>query len=262
MQHQEIKCKKSWNEPGKNIVRSFDKEETYEIIERMLLAGDLENLKPQERVKFYNETCKSLGLNPLTKPFEYIKLNNKLTLYANKGAAEQLRSVYQISINRMETTIEGGLLKVTAYAEDKNGRQDIGSGAVWIGTDSGTIKGELLANAHMRAETKAKRRVTLSICGLGMLDESEVEDIKRQEIYQDAPEIDASLVNTTLAKFSNLINESEDMEKLKECFAEGYRELGKLKQREGGIEAISSLNQAYLNKKQLFITENSDEAII
>ena len=29
----------------------------------------------------------------------------------------------------------------------------------------------------MKAETKAKRRVTLSICGLGMLDETEVETI-------------------------------------------------------------------------------------
>ncbi len=33
------------------------------------------------------------------------------------------------------------------------------------------------ANAMMKAETKAKRRVTLSICGLGMLDETEIETI-------------------------------------------------------------------------------------
>jgi phage tail sheath protein FI len=32
----------------------------------------------------------------------------------------------------------------------------------------------------MKAETKAKRRVTLSICGLNMLDESEVESIPQQ----------------------------------------------------------------------------------
>ena len=39
------------------------------------------------------------------------------------------------------------------------------------------MNGEALANAYMKAETKAKRRVTLSICGLGMLDETEVETI-------------------------------------------------------------------------------------
>jgi hypothetical protein len=39
------------------------------------------------------------------------------------------------------------------------------------------LKGDALANALMKAETKSKRRVTLSICGLGMLDETEVDTI-------------------------------------------------------------------------------------
>jgi hypothetical protein len=39
------------------------------------------------------------------------------------------------------------------------------------------VKGEFRANLIMKAVTKAKRRVTLSICGLGFLDESEVESI-------------------------------------------------------------------------------------
>jgi hypothetical protein len=36
--------------------------------------------------------------------------------------------------------------------------------------------GEALANAYMKSETKAKRRVTLSIMGLGLLDESEISE--------------------------------------------------------------------------------------
>jgi hypothetical protein len=39
----------------------------------------------------------------------------------------------------------------------------------------GNLRGEALANALMRAETKAKRRVTLSIAGLGWLDETELD---------------------------------------------------------------------------------------
>ena len=39
------------------------------------------------------------------------------------------------------------------------------------------LKGDALANGLMKAETKAKRRCTLSLCGLGMLDESEIETI-------------------------------------------------------------------------------------
>ena len=56
-------------------------------------------------------------------------------------------------------------------------RQDESTSTVFIDTC-----GEQLANAMMKAETKAKRRVTLSICGLGLLDETEVEDV-----VDDAP---------------------------------------------------------------------------
>jgi len=62
---------------------------------------------------------------------------------------------------------------VTAYVEDGKGRQDASTGAVCIKN----LKGDDLANAIMKAETKAKRRATLSICGLGILDESETDTI-------------------------------------------------------------------------------------
>ena len=54
-----------------------------------------------------------------------------------------------------------------------DGRTDESTGVVSIGN----LKGDFLANACMKAETKAKRRVTLSIVGLGFLDESEAETI-------------------------------------------------------------------------------------
>ena len=60
---------------------------------------------------------------------------------------------------------------VTAKATTKEGRIDASTGAVAIES----LKGEARANAMMKAETKAKRRVTLSICGLGLMDETEVE---------------------------------------------------------------------------------------
>jgi hypothetical protein len=39
------------------------------------------------------------------------------------------------------------------------------------------LRGEALANAQMKALTKAKRRATLSICGLGFLDETDSEAV-------------------------------------------------------------------------------------
>ncbi len=40
-----------------------------------------------------------------------------------------------------------------------------------------TLKGEAKANAQLKAITKGKRRVSLSLSGLGLLDETEVTDI-------------------------------------------------------------------------------------
>ena len=59
------------------------------------------------------------------------------------------------------------------------------------------LRGEALANAQMKAETKAKRRVTLSITGLSLLDETEAVtipetrfaelDVNTGEITETAP---------------------------------------------------------------------------
>lgn len=143
-------------------------------IERVLIQGDLSKLHPEERVYYYKKVCESVGLNPLTKPFEYITLNGKLVLYALRAATDQIRSVKGVSLQITSRELIGDVYTVTARAK-MGDREDESTGAVSVAS----LKGETLANAYMKAETKAKRRVTLSICGLGMLDETEVESIAR-----------------------------------------------------------------------------------
>jgi hypothetical protein len=144
------------------------------IMERVLLAGDLARLTPAERVRYYGETCRSLGLNPLTQPFQYLLLNGKLQLYATKAATDQLRKHHGISITDLQEQLtDAGVFKVTATAVDAHGRTDRDMGAVSVAG----LRGEALCNAMLKCVTKAKRRVTLSICGLGWLDELEVDSI-------------------------------------------------------------------------------------
>jgi len=140
------------------------------MIEQVVIDGDLAALQPQQRVIYYKNVCETLGLNPLTKPFAYIRLNGKLTLYALRGATDQLRQLRGISVELTERETINGVHIVTAKATDTKGRSDTSTGAVSIDG----LKGEKLANALMKAETKAKRRVTLSLVGLGWLDESEL----------------------------------------------------------------------------------------
>lgn len=173
------------------------------IMERVLMVGDLGQLQPGERVRYYNAVCESVGLNPLTRPFDYIKLSGKLTLYARKDATEQLRKLHGVSVGNVQVDYNDDLVIVSVTATDAQGRSDSDVGAVTIGS----LKGDARANAIMKAVTKAKRRVTLSICGLGWLDETEIETIPTAspvnidndsgEIIDmadnDLPEVDQSL---------------------------------------------------------------------
>jgi len=145
------------------------------ILERVVMAGDLSRLSPEERLQYYRQVCESLGLNPLTRPFDYITLNGRLTLYARRDATDQLRRIHGISIRIVsrEFVDSLGLYVVMARATTPDGKEDEAVGAVYVKG----LSGEALANAIMKAETKAKRRVTLSIVGLGWTDESEVESV-------------------------------------------------------------------------------------
>lgn len=164
------------------------------VMEKVVIKGDLSSLTPQERFVYYTKLCESLGLNPMTKPFDYLMLDKKLVLYAKKDCTDQLRKMQKISVNIASRERIGDVYCVTARATTPDGRFDESMGVVSL-TKKETIwdemrqrsvptgnflplSGEELANALMKAETKSKRRVTLSLAGLGIMDESEIESIE------------------------------------------------------------------------------------
>jgi hypothetical protein len=167
-----------------------------DVLESVVAQGDLAKLSNEQRVLYYLKVCDSLGLNPATRPFEFIVLNGRMVLYARKEASDQLRQSRGVSVTITGREKVDDIYIVTAKAT-LDGRTDESIGAVNIGG----LKGDALANALMKAETKAKRRVTLSICGLGWSDETEVEtipgaktvtvDATTGEIKPEAPQIEA-----------------------------------------------------------------------
>jgi hypothetical protein len=145
-----------------------------------LVNGDLAPLSTEERINYYRSVCRSVGLNPLTKPFEFMLLNGKVRLYALKSCADQLRAIHGISIDPPIVVETDQWITVTVTGTDRTGRRDSEIGVV-SAKDMQSHHG----NALMKAMTKAKRRLTLSMCGLGMLDETEVDDIpgyQKQEL--------------------------------------------------------------------------------
>lgn len=146
--------------------------------ELALVGGDLGKLTPQQRSHYYLQMCESIAVNPLTQPFQYIVLNGKLTLYATRTCTDQLRATRKVAVSIINRERMDGLYIVTARAVMSDGRTDESIGVVNLDG----LKGDALANALMKCETKAKRRVTLSACGLGWLDESEIETIPGAQV--------------------------------------------------------------------------------
>lgn len=185
-----------------------------DVMERVIAHGDLARLSPADRVRYYMRTCESLGLNPLTKPFEYIELNGKLTLYATRTTTDQLRKIHGVALTIVARETISDIYIVTVRATTPDGRTDESTGAVplvrergeWKSSGSGKryfaadgtyeqLPPTERANAYMKAESKAKRRATLSICGLGWVDETEIETIasaRRVNVNDSAAIIDTA----------------------------------------------------------------------
>jgi hypothetical protein len=150
-----------------------------ELLEKVILQNDLGGLTPLEKVQHVKNVCLSLGLNPITKPIQIHKFQGKEVMYMSKDGAEQLRKIHNVSIIKLETDIlRNDLYVVKVYAQLTNGRQDCSTAAVGILG----LKGDAIGNAMKKCETQAKRRVTLSICGLGMLSEEELENLPKDNV--------------------------------------------------------------------------------
>jgi hypothetical protein len=176
-----------------NELSSFNGSPSSELAEQVAVVGDLAQLTAAQRMTYYSRVCDSLGINPFTQPFQYIRLNNKLVLYATRTAADQLRKRNGVSLDAPRVEFTDDLCIVTVTGHDTDGRSDTEIGAVTIAG----LKGEARANAIMKAVTKAKRRLTLSICGLGWLDETEVEtirDARPVSVTSDGEIIDGSIL--------------------------------------------------------------------
>lgn len=155
------------------VAKPEDKVTISQDWEKAMIDNDLSGLDPEDRLRFVKHICETVGLNPSTRPFVYTKFNNELKLYPGKGAAEQLRSIHKISceIVKQERDESNGILLTHVKGTTKDRfDEDFGWAAI------ANLKGDLYGNAIGKSVTKAKRRVTLSMVGLGwMLPDNEHE---------------------------------------------------------------------------------------
>ena len=150
------------------------------IIESIVTKGDLSGLREEQLVGYYNYRCRQVGLDPSAKPFDLLVLSGKKVLYANAGATQQLANLHGLSTQITNRERVEDVYLVSVRCTGKDGRSSENVGAV----DIKGLAGEKLANALMKATTKAIRRTVLAHCGLGMLDETELETIPAQQMQR------------------------------------------------------------------------------
>ena len=144
----------------------------------IVLRGDLSGLNEDQKKQYYLYRCRQVGLDPAAKPFDLLTLNGKQILYANAGATQQLCALHKLSTQITHRERVDGIYIVSVRCTGADGRVSENQGAV----DVGNLVGERLANAILKATTKAIRRSVLAHCGLGMLDETEVETIPQARV--------------------------------------------------------------------------------
>jgi hypothetical protein len=137
-----------------------------EAVTRALMAVDLAKLSAVDRVQFYAALCRSTGLNVLTRPFIVLRgQDGTLAWYITAAGCEQLRRLHRVSTRIMSRErTDDGLYLVTVQCRTPDERVEEAQGVVVLQG----LKPPEMAQALMRCETKAKRRATLALLGLGL----------------------------------------------------------------------------------------------
>lgn len=177
-----------------------------QLVEQAIQLGDMKQMSPDQRVQLYRAVCLSAGLNPLTQPFTWLERQDKTWwLYANSTCAQQLARIHRVSykdLNRVHETLLGEpfyRVELTAYTPDgrelpsqgilsltkkkrvqngawplKQGQQRADPRMVDALDEDGEpilipLRGQALADAMMKCDTKAMRRAVMALVGLGWI---------------------------------------------------------------------------------------------
>jgi hypothetical protein len=153
---------------------------TQAAIARVILNRDLRSLTEVERVQYNLALCRSLGLNPLTNPIDYLINEGKMTPYINSIGVAQLRAIHGISTKITNRTTDSQHMHyVSAIATDANGRNEEATAIVALIDKYGKpLLGQRRADKMMTAETKAKRRATLALVGIPWADGGNIRSSK------------------------------------------------------------------------------------
>jgi hypothetical protein len=128
-------------------------------VEQALLIGDISQMSDEVRIAYYIATCRSVGLNPLTKPFQALKGDDgKISLYPDKGCAEQLRKLHRVSCKVISREFLDDLYIVTVRATTPDGREEESQGVVPIAKTVGSWEQTREGKRYFKTSVDAQGR--------------------------------------------------------------------------------------------------------
>jgi len=151
----------------------------------MLGTGDYSKLSDDQRAQLHLQMCTSLGVNPLTRPFEWIEFydpetrGKKLTLYPKSSLADQLSYVHRIRVRTVEEKMVGTLYKLVLEGTMPDGRSETNVAYLdMVDREGKPLRGQRHGNGLMKARTKCKRRLIFGMVGMSMPDRDSLQDAR------------------------------------------------------------------------------------
>ena len=85
------------------------------LMEQVVIGGDLSKLSAADRLTYYRNVCESVGLNPLTKPFDYLTLSGRMVLSVSYTHLRAHETVLEL-VCRLLLEKKKGISQVLAFA--------------------------------------------------------------------------------------------------------------------------------------------------
>lgn len=177
----------------KNDITTLPDEGELSMVERVMYENNFKGLTKRQRWIVLKRLCDEMGVPIWKQPYAWAPLgpDKSLVPVATKGLHQALRQRDKVSVRveNMQFFRDQQVFTVTVTASTPDGRMDMDFGVVGVPP---TLKGAVLADRMMACITKAKNRVTNSLCGGGNnISVEEAADVSRQMRHDAASQLSA-----------------------------------------------------------------------
>ena len=176
-----------------NELQQVDQLTQAKDIADFLITGNLASFSKEKQIELMVNICKEVGVSPVLRPLQLINFQGKSIWYLSASGAEAIASKLGIVIETIEEKelLDKGVAMIKVKGTLPSGRTDTATAYLSIGStnlkgETTTLKGEAYANAMMKLESKARRRLIVRLAGLKDEYVPEENEVETKELVAEA----------------------------------------------------------------------------